>query len=297
MASLGRVQTAMITPFSEDGSLDVDGAVALARWLQDQGNEGLVVAGTTGESPTLSDDEKLTLWAAVAEAVTIPVTAGSTGADTAHSVHLTAEASKLGVAGILALCPYYNRPSQAGIEGHLRAVADATDLPLVIYDIPVRTGRKISSALLVRLAHEVDNIVGLKDAAGNPGETARVIAAAPNDFEVYSGDDAMTLPLLAVGAVGLIGVATHWCSPDAVAMFDAWEAGDLDAARAINARLLPSWEYETGDESPNPGPAKAMMRHLGQPAGHCRPPMGADPEWLADKAAAVWEDLEASRGE
>lgn len=286
----------MITPFTDDGSLDVDGAVALARWLQDQGNEGLVLAGTTGESPTLTDEEKLTLWAAIAEAVTIPVTAGSTTTDTAHSVHLTAEASKLGVAAILALCPYYNRPSQAGIEGHLRAVAEATDLPLVIYDIPIRTGRKISSALLVRLAHEVGNIVGLKDAAGNPGETARVIAAAPADFEVYCGDDAMTLPLLAVGAVGLIGVATHWCAPDVVAMFDAWAAGDLATARALNARLLPSWEYETGDEAPNPGPAKAMMRHLGQPAGHCRPPMGPDPEWLADRAVAVWTDLEAARG-
>lgn len=286
----------MITPFTDDGSLDVDGAVALARWLQDQGNEGLVLAGTTGESPTLTDEEKLTLWAAVAEAVTIPVTAGSTTTDTAHSVHLTAEASKLGVAAILALCPYYNRPSQAGIEGHLRAVAEATDLPLVIYDIPIRTGRKISSALLVRLAHEVGNIVGLKDAAGNPGETARVIAAAPADFEVYCGDDAMTLPLLAVGAVGLIGVATHWCAPDVVAMFDAWAAGDLATARALNARLLPSWEYETGDEAPNPGPAKAMMRHLGQPAGHCRPPMGPDPEWLADRAVAVWTDLEVARG-
>ncbi len=130
----------MITPFTDDGSLDVDGAVALARWLQDQGAEGLVVAGTTGEAPTLTDAEKLALWEAVAEAVTIPVTAGSTGADTAHSVHLTAEASKLGVAGILALCPYYNRPSQAGIEIHLRAIAEASDLPVIIYDIPVRTG-------------------------------------------------------------------------------------------------------------------------------------------------------------
>lgn len=285
----------MITPFDVDGSLDVDGAAVLARWLQDEGNEGLVVAGTTGEAPTLTDDEKLTLWETVADAVTIPVTAGSTTADTAHSAHLTVEASKLGVAAILALCPYYNRPSQAGIEGHLRAVAEATDLPVIVYDIPVRTGRKIATPLLVRLAHEVSNIVGVKDAAGNPGETARLIAAAPTDFEVYSGDDAMTLPLLAVGAVGLIGVATHWCAPDAVAMFDAWEAGDTATACAVNARLLASWAYETGDESPNPGPAKAMMRHLGQPSGHCRPPMGTDPEWLADRAAEVWNDLRADR--
>ena len=219
----------------------------------------------------------------MAEAVTIPVLAGSTTNDTAHSVHLTAEASKLGVAGVLALCPYYNRPSQAGIEAHLRAVAESTDLPVVIYDIPIRTGRKVATALLARLAHEVPNIVGLKDAAGNPAETARLVAVTPADYEVYSGDDNFTLPLLAVGAVGLIGVATHWCAPDAVELFDAWEANDTARARAVNQRLLGSFAFETGDEAPNPGPAKAMLRHLGQPAGRCRPPMGADPEWLDDR--------------
>jgi len=286
----------MITPFTDDGSMDVDGAVALARWLQSQGNEGLVVAGTTGESPTLTDDEKLTLWEAVAEAVTIPVTAGSTTNDTAHSMHLTREASKLGVAAVLALCPYYNRPSQAGIEGHLRAVAETTDLPLIVYDIPVRTGRKISTELLARLAHEVPNIVAVKDAAGNPAETARLIAAAPAGYEVYSGDDAFTLPLLAVGAVGVISVAAHWCAPDLVELFDAWEAGDVSTARAVNVRLLDSWAFESGDESPNPGPSKAMLRHLGQPSGHCRPPMGADPDWLDGRAVEVYGQLVAARG-
>jgi len=296
MARFGRVLTAMITPFTDDGSLDVDGAVELAKWLVEQGNEGLVLAGTTGEAPTLSDDEKLTLWSTVAEAVTVPIMAGSTTNDTAHSVHLTAEASKLGIAGVLAMCPYYNRPSQAGIEGHLRAVAEATELPVIVYDIPIRTGRKIGTALLARLAHEVANIVGCKDAAANPGETARLIAIAPTDYEVYSGDDAMTLPLLAVGAVGLIGVATHWVAPEAAAMFDAWEAGDTGRACQLNQRLLDSWAYETGDEAPNPGPAKAMLRHLGQPAGRCRPPMGADPDWLDERAVEVYANLVASRG-
>ncbi len=295
-ARFGRVATAMVTPFTDDGSLDVDGAVSLARWLQDQGNEGLILAGTTGEAPTLTDAEKLTLWESVAEAVTIPIVAGSGTNDTNHSVHLTAEASKLGVAGILALCPYYNRPSQAGIEVHLRAIAEATDLPVIIYDIPVRTGRKVSTALLVRLAHEVDNIVGVKDAAGSPAETARLVAATPADFEVYSGDDALTLPLLAIGAVGLIGVATHWCAPDVVELFDRWAAGDVPGARDVNSRLLESWAYETGDECPNPGPAKAMLRHLGHPAGRCRPPMDADPPWLADAAVEVHANLIAARG-
>lgn len=291
MPRFGRVITAMATPFDDDLALDVDGAATLARWLEAQGNEGLVVAGTTGESPALSDDEKLTLWEEVAAAVTIPVIAGSTGSNTAHDIEMTAAASKLGVAGILALCPYYSRPSQAGIESHLRAVAAATDLPVVVYDIPVRTGRKVATEVLGRLGHEVANIVGVKDAAGNPAITAGLIASAPDGFEVYSGDDSLTLPLLSVGAVGLIGVATHWCTPVVVEMFDAWERGDHTSAIACNARLLESWQFESGDESPNPGPTKAMLRHLGQPAGPCRPPMGSDPEWLAPLAADVYHRL------
>src|SRR5688572_11452954 len=196
MPRFGRVLTAMISPFDDDLALDVDGAVELAQWLEAEGNEGLVICGTTGEAPTLSDDEKLTLWENVSVAVSIPVLAGSTGSNTAHDVHLTAEASKLGVAGILALCPYYNRPSQAGIEAHLRAIAESTELPVLIYDIPIRTGRKIATDVLVRLS-SVGNVVGVKDATGNPAETARLIAATSDDFEVYSGDDTFTLPLLA----------------------------------------------------------------------------------------------------
>ena len=285
----------MITPFDDDLALDVDGAVELAKWMQAQGNEGLVVCGTTGESPTLSDDEKLQLWEAVAGAVTIPVIAGSTGNDTAHDVHLTVEASKRDVAGILALCPYYSRPSQAGIEAHLRAVAASTDLPVVIYDIPIRTGRKIATDVLVRLANEVPNILGVKDAAGNPGETSRLAAAAPESFEVYSGDDINTLPLVAVGAVGVVSVAGHWVAPDLVDFFDTWESGDTARARSVNSRLLESYVFETGDEAPNPLPSKAMLRHLGQPAGHCRPPLGPDPAWLDQRAAEVYGRLVAAR--
>ena len=296
MPRFGRVLTAMITPFDGDLALDVDGAAELARWLESEGNEGLVISGTTGEAPTLSDDEKLTLWETVSAAVTIPVLAGSTGSNTAHDVHLTAEASKLGVAGILALCPYYSRPSQAGIEGHLRAVAESTELPMLVYDIPIRTGRKVATDVLVRLAHEVVNVVGVKDATGNPAETARLIAAAGDGFEVYSGDDNFTLPLLAVGAVGVISVASHWVTPDFVELFDAWDRGDTLGARRANARMLESFAFETGDESPNPGPSKAMLRHLGRPAGDCRPPMGSDPDWLEGRAADVYQRLVAARG-
>ncbi|NCZ89241.1 MAG: 4-hydroxy-tetrahydrodipicolinate synthase, partial [Actinobacteria bacterium] len=148
MPRFGQVVTAMVTPFHKDGSLNLDGAKRLARWLQDNGNDGLVIAGTTGEAPVLTDDERLSLFKAVVEAVTIPVIAGTGTNDTAHSIHLTKEATKLGVAGILAVTPYYNRPSQAGIDAHMRAVCESTNLPVVIYDIPVRTGRKINTSTL-----------------------------------------------------------------------------------------------------------------------------------------------------
>ncbi|MFZ4720239.1 MAG: 4-hydroxy-tetrahydrodipicolinate synthase [Ilumatobacteraceae bacterium] len=296
MARFGRVLTAMITPFDESGALDLDEARRLARWLQDNGNDGLVISGTTGESPVLTDHERLSLFAAVIEAVSIPVIAGTGTNDTAHSVHLTKEATALGAAGILAVCPYYNRPSQAGIEAHLRAMAEASPLPQVIYDIPVRSGRKISTALLLKLAREVPNVVALKDAAGNPAETAVLIANAPEGFEVYSGDDGLTLPFLACGAVGVIGVATHWTGTDHQELFGLWEKGDVVGARAVNARLLESFAFETGDDAPNPIPTKAMMRHLGFKVGQARLPMGPAPAFVEERAPQVMANLVARRG-
>ncbi len=285
----------MVTPFHADGSLNVDGAVKLARWLQDNGNDGLVLAGTTGESSTLTDDEKLSLFSAVANAVTIPVIAGTGSNDTAHSVHLTKEASKLGVAGILAVCPYYNRPSQAGIDAHIRAMCAATTLPVVVYDIPVRTGRKISTTTLAALATEVKNVVGVKDAAGNPGESARLMGMVPSSFELISGDDGLTLPLMAVGCTAVIGVATHWSGVDHQEMFTKWNAGDIAGARKVNARLVESFAFETGDDNPNPLPTKVMMNHLGLNVGEARLPMGPPPAGLAERAAKVMANLVAAR--
>ena len=296
MARFGRVLTAMITPFDDDGELDLDAAAKLASWLVEQGNEGLVVCGTTGESAVLSIDEKLSLFEAVVGAVTVPVIAGTTGSNTRHDMGLTSEAAALGVAGILAVCPYYNRPSQAGIDAHMRAIASATDLPVLLYDVPIRTGRKIDTDVIVKLANEVPNVVGLKDAAKNPGVTAGVVQRTPDHFEVYSGDDEMTLPLLAAGAVGAIGVATHWCAPDHRAMFDAWDRSDIVAARRINARQIESYGFETGDDAPNPIPAKAMMRVLGHAVGEARLPMGPAPAGLEDEARAVYDRLVAARG-
>jgi 4-hydroxy-tetrahydrodipicolinate synthase len=289
--SIGRVATAMVTPFDERGELDLDAAVELANWLVENGSDGLVLAGTTGESPTMTESEELVLFRTVREAVTVPVVAGTGSNSTASAVEHTRRASETGVDAILSVAPYYNRPSQAGLEAHFRAVAAATDLPVILYDIPVRTGRKVSSETILRLAHDVPNIVGLKDAAGDPGETARVIAEAPSDFEVYSGDDPLTLPLLAVGAVGVISVASHWVGRQMGEMIQAFEKGDVAAARRINAGLLASYAYETGDDAPNPIPTKTLLRVLGLKVGECRPPMGPAPEGLADRARRVLEDL------
>jgi 4-hydroxy-tetrahydrodipicolinate synthase len=287
----GTVLTAMVTPFDAEGALDLDAAAHLARWLADHGSDGLVVAGTTGEGSTLTDDEKLDLWRAVAQAVTIPVIANTGSNDTAHSVHLTAQAASLGVAGVLAVTPYYNRPSQAGLEAHFRAVAEATELPVMLYDIPVRSGRKISHEVLVRLAREVPNVAGVKDAAADVAATARLIAAVPDRFEVYSGNDDYTLALVALGAVGIVGVATHWVGLEMAELIAATTKGDLAHAREINGRLLDSYLFETGDAAPNPIPAKAMMRTLGLAVGECRLPMGPAPEGLEDRAREVYAAL------
>jgi 4-hydroxy-tetrahydrodipicolinate synthase len=174
-------------------------------------------------------------------------------------------------------------------------MAAATSLPVVVYDIPVRTGRKIATTTLVRLARGVANIRALKDAAGNPAETAVVMAQAPADFDLYSGDDGLTLALLAHGAAGVIGVATHWSAPEHQKMIAAFAAGDHALARRINDVLLESYAFETGDENPNPIPSKVMMNHLGFAVGECRLPMGPPPAGLAERAARVHDNLLKAR--
>lgn len=290
-ATFGRVITAMVTPFDDRGDLDLDAATKLAGWLVENGSDGLVLCGTTGESPTLTESEELVLFRTVRAAVTVPVIAGAGSNSTATAVEQTKRASELGVDAILSVTPYYNRPSQAGLEGHFRAVAAATDLPVILYDIPLRTGRKIETDTLLTLAHDVSNIVAVKDAAGDPAETARLIARAPSAFEVYSGDDACTLPLLAVGAVGVISVASHWVGRQMGEMVDAYVKGDVDGARRINAELIPSYDYESSPDAVNPVPTKTMLRVLGLKVGECRPPMGPPPDDLEDRARRVLDGL------
>jgi 4-hydroxy-tetrahydrodipicolinate synthase len=284
----GRMITAMVTPFDEAGALDLPAAVELARWLAGHGSDGLVLSGSTGESSVLTDEEKGDLWRAVAEAVTVPVIAGTGSNDTDHSVKMTALATTCGVDGVLVVTPYYNRPSQSGLYEHFRAVAEAAaGLPVALYDIPVRAGRRIDGRTLLRLAHDVPNIVALKDAAGDPAGTAHLAARVPGGFEIYSGDDVMTLPLLAVGAVGAISVASHWIGPQFKAVIEAFLAGDLATAIAGNAQLLDAIDFQSSDDYPNPIPAKAICRAMGLTVGQCRLPMGSSSPELDAQAAKI----------
>jgi len=291
MARFGRVITAMVTPFDEKGALNLDAAAGLADWLVSNGSDGLVLCGTTGESPVLSDSEEVALTKAVRSTVSVPLLLGTGSNDTAYAVDATRRSAELGVDGVLVVTPYYNRPSQSGLEAHFRAVAAATDLPVVLYDHPGRTGRKISTDLLLRLLREVPNIVAVKDAAGDPAQSARVISEAPAACELYSGDDAYTLPLLSVGAVGAISVASHWAGRQIGEMIDAFEKGDVATATRINAGLIPSYDFEASEAAPNPIPTKAMLRVLGLPVGQCRLPMGPAPDGLESRAREVLAGL------
>jgi 4-hydroxy-tetrahydrodipicolinate synthase len=195
-----------------------------------------------------------------------------------------------GVDGLLVVTPYYNRPSQAALVDHFTAVAAAgDDVPTLIYDIPARAGRKVETENLLTLAHDVSNIVGIKDAAGDPAETAMLLTQAPDGFEIYSGDDSLTLPLMAIGAIGAIGVATHWTGPEHVQMFEAFASGDVVKARKLNAMMLPSFGFESMPDAPNPVPTKAMLRMLGHNVGTGRSPMHMEPPGLEAAAHAIIE--------
>jgi len=235
----GRLLTAMVTTFAVDGSLDLDAATKLATHLVDErGNDGLVVNGTTGESPTTSDSEKADLVAAVVEAVgdRAHIVAGVGTFDTVHTIHLAEQAAKAGAHGLLVVTPYYSRPPQAGLRQHFRAVANATDVPVMIYDIPGRAATAVATETMIELAgHE--QIVAVKDAKGDLAGSARVIAET--GLAYYAGDDAMTLPLLAVGGVGVVGTSTHFSGALTRQLIEAYLAGRTAEALRLHQQLLP----------------------------------------------------------
>lgn len=235
----GRLLTAMVSPMRPDGSIDPEGAQRVARHLVDTGHDGIVVNGTTGESPTLSDDESIEMVRLVADAVgdRAAVVAGVGSNSTAHSVEMTRRAVEAGATGLLLVSPYYNKPTQAGLVAHCKAVAEVSDLPIMLYDIPGRTGIPFETSTLLELA-QVPTIAGVKDAKGDPWATTHVLAAT--DLLFFSGDDANTLPWLAIGAVGAVSVVGHVAGREYAAMIAAVDAGDLAAARAIHERLVPA---------------------------------------------------------
>lgn len=235
----GRVQTAMVTPFNADGSLNLAEAKRLAAHLVDvQGNDSLVVNGTTGESPTTTDAEKLALLEAVVAEVgdRAKIVAGVGTFDTRHTIELATQAEQAGVHGLLVVTPYYSRPPQDAVADHFLTVADAASLPIMIYDIPHRSGIPVETSTMIKIAAH-PNIVAVKDAKGLPVASAQVIAAT--DLAYYSGDDAMTLPLLAVGGVGVVGTSTHFTGRRTRELIEAFVAGDVARATALNAALLP----------------------------------------------------------
>jgi 4-hydroxy-tetrahydrodipicolinate synthase len=267
---LGEVITAIVTPFREDGRVDVDAFRELAGFLVDHGSDGIVVAGTTGESPTLSDEEKLELFAAAVEAVgdRATVIAGTGTYDTAHSAHLTGRANELGVDGYLVVTPYYNKPPQRAIVRHFEEIAAATDKPIVAYNIPARVIVNIEPATIARLA-EIPNVAAVKQAYDDLDE-ARFIAQETR-LDLYSGDDPITFAFLELGGVGVVSVASHVWGPQIKEMIRRYRDGDVEAARTLDHELAPA--YDLLRIQTNPIPIKAALRLLGHAVGGHRLPM------------------------
>ena len=267
----GRLLTAMVTPFNKDGSIDWAGVEKLAQHLVDTGHDGIAVNGTTGEAPTTKSSEKLEIIKVVKKVVgsKIQVLSGAGDNETSYTVEQAKRSQDAGADGLLVVTPYYNKPPQAGIEAHFRAVAAATDLPIMMYDIPGRTGVEIESDTIVKLFESVDNIVALKDAKGNIAATSWVIKRC--NIPVYSGDDILNLPFLSVGAVGFVSVCGHTVGLQLKAMLDAWFAGNAAKALDIHQQLLPVF---TGTfRTQGAILTKAAMSLMGLPGGTTRLPL------------------------
>ena len=270
MTVLGEVLTAIVTPFRADGAVDLDAFRELAGFLVDSGSDGLVVCGTTGESPTLSDDEKLELFAAAIEAVgdRATIVAGTGTYDTAHSAAFTARASELAIDGVLVVTPYYSKPPQRAIVRHFQAIAAATDKPVVVYNIPGRVVVNIESATIAQLA-EIPNVAAVKQANADPGEARFIVEETRLDL--YAGDDNLVLPFLELGGAGGICVHTHVWGPQTKEMVRRFRAGDLDGARALNDELAPA--YDLLKIQTNPIPIKAALELTGHGVARYRLPM------------------------
>lgn len=295
-SGVGSVVTAMVTPLRSDGDVDLDGVQVLARHLVDHGTDTVLVNGTTGESPTLQGDERWQVLAAVREAVGSDalIMMGTGSNATATTIASTVRATEAGADALMVVTPYYNRPDQRGVLAHFTQVAAATDLPIVMYDIPQRTGREIEAATLVELA-AVPNLVGVKDATADLGKLGDVIAATRHvdgGFAVWCGADEVNLPVLAVGGVGVISVSAHLCGPEISAMIQAFPS-DPATARELHLRCLPL--HRALFAEPSPAPLKAVLGAIGLPAGGVRAPLVAASDPVVARAVDAYETLVAQR--
>ena len=286
----GVLITAMVTPFKADTSVDFDKAAELAGKLVDNGSDGLVVTGTTGESTTLTMTESSELYKVVMSAVgdRATVIAGSGSNSTAEAVQLTTAAEKAGVHASLQVAPYYNKPSQEGFYRHFKTVAENTSLPLILYNIPGRTAKNVEAETIIRLA-EVDNIVGVKEASGDLEQVSKIIRGAGSDFLVYSGDDFLTLPILALGGNGVISVASHIAGNEIKAMIEAFRAGEVKKAEQLHLQLMDL--FKVLFITSNPVPVKAALRITGFDAGGVRLPLVEATDGEKEKIAGVLKKL------
>ncbi|OFX14178.1 MAG: 4-hydroxy-tetrahydrodipicolinate synthase [Armatimonadetes bacterium RBG_19FT_COMBO_69_19] len=293
MAIFGRVLTAMATPFDPGGAVHWTEVARLARHLIDNGSDGIVVAGTTGESPTLSDEEKIRLFRAVKEAVggRAKVVAGTGTYDTKHSIHLSQEAERAGADGLLLVNPYYNRPSQDGLYAHFRAIAESVRLPCMLYNIPGRTGVNCAPETIGRLS-EIPNIVAVKEATGNLDQASDIRRRTKDDFLIYSGDDSLTLPILSVGGTGVVSVASHLAGRDIQEMVRSYERGDVRKALALHLRLLPL--FKVLFITSNPVPLKAALNMSGFAVGIPRLPLVEATPKEKEQIQAVLKEIAAA---
>ncbi len=270
--NFGQVVTAMVTPFDRNGQIDYARTTVLIEHLINNGSDALVVAGTTGESPTLSTSEKVALFDHTVKTVAgrIPVIAGTGSNSTANSIELTKQAESLGVDGIMLVAPYYNKPSQKGMYEHFKAIATSTQLPIMLYNIPGRSTVNMSVSLVQELS-QITNVVAMKEASGNLDQITEIISSTPDDFLVYSGDDSFTLPVLAVGGNGVVSVASHIVGIDMQQMIQAFFAGNYQEAAMTHQRLLPTMKALF--MAPNPSPVKAALRIKGVEVGDVRLPL------------------------
>ncbi|UFJ42185.1 4-hydroxy-tetrahydrodipicolinate synthase [Brevibacillus humidisoli] len=272
MARFGRLVTAMVTPFDDALQIDLEKTERLIDHLLHTGTTALVVSGTTGESPTLSQEEKLTLLQHVVRYTNgrCPVIVGTGSNQTKGSIELTQEAEKVGADAIMLVTPYYNRPSQEGLYQHFKAVAESTSLPVMLYNVPGRTSVNMTAETTLRLA-EIPNVVCVKEASGNLSQMAKIIEHAPEGFELYSGDDAITLPVLSIGGVGVVSVASHVVGSEMKDMIEAFTKGDHSQAASLHRKLLPVFEGLFA--FPSPTPVKAGLEKQGVPVGGVRLPL------------------------